>query len=146
MAAGTVVYQRTALLDLERGNGVTGSEVHEGRRQTARCEDLAVDGKARLIYRPSSRTGENPLSGMMGGTMETAASFEARFAPWSYPASRSEKLGRGGTDGELAKPLIVIQRVQIPPDQSRADRSVVSLAIHRATGGCRSVGNKEARP
>jgi hypothetical protein len=60
--------------------------VHEGRRQTARCEDLAVDGKARLIYRPSSRTGENPLSGMIGGTMETAASFEARFAPWSYPA------------------------------------------------------------
>src|ERR1700676_1464561 len=48
--------------------------------------------------------------------------------------SRSEKLGRGGTDDELAKPLIVIQRVQIPPDQSRADRSVVSLAIHRATG------------
>jgi hypothetical protein len=30
-------------------------------------------------------------------------------------ASRSEKLGRGGTDGKLAKPLIVIQRVQIPP-------------------------------
>jgi hypothetical protein len=82
-----VVYQRTALLDLERGNGVTGSGVHEGRRQTARCEDLAVNGKARLIYRPSSRTGENPLSGMIGGTMETAASFEARFAPWSYPAT-----------------------------------------------------------
>ena len=50
--------------------------------------------------------------------------------------SRSEKLGRGGTEDETAKPLIVIQRVQIPPDQSRADRSVVSLAIHRATGGC----------
>ena len=50
--------------------------------------------------------------------------------------SRSEKLGRGGTDGELAKLLIVIQRVQIPSDQSRADRSVASLAIHRATGGC----------
>jgi len=43
-----------------------------------------------------------------------------------------------------AKPLIVIQRVQIPPDQSRADRSVVSLAIHRATGGVRSVDNKVA--
>src|SRR5215467_10388262 len=56
--------------------------------------------------------------------------------------SRSEKLGRGGTD-RLAKPLIVIQRVQIPPDQSRAGRSVVSLAIHRVTGGCRSVDNKE---
>src|SRR5215467_9673639 len=56
-------------------------------------------------------------------------------------ASRSEKSGRGGTD-RSAKPLIVIQRVQIPSDQSRADRSVVSLAIHRATGGCRSVDNK----
>jgi len=55
--------------------------------------------------------------------------------------SRSEKLGRGGTD-RLAKPLIVIQRVQIPPDQSRAGRSVVSLAIHRVTGGCRPVDNK----
>jgi hypothetical protein len=54
------------------------------------------------------------------------------------------KLGRGGAEVELAKPLNVIQRVQVPPDQSRADRSVVSLAIHQATGGCRSVGNKEA--
>ena len=25
------------------------------------------------------------------GTMETAASFEARFAPWSYPTARSLK-------------------------------------------------------
>src|SRR5215469_13200565 len=46
------------------------------------------------------------------------------------------KLGRGGTKDELAKPLIAVQRVQLPPDQSRADRSVVSVAIHRATGGC----------
>src|SRR5215469_14578466 len=46
------------------------------------------------------------------------------------------KLGGGGTKDELAKPLIAVQRVQLPPDQSRADRSVVSVAIHRATGGC----------
>ena len=46
---------------------------------------------------------------------------------WKSRLSRSEKLGRGGTDDELAKPLNVIQRVQIPPDQSRADRSVASL-------------------
>jgi|HubBroStandDraft_2_1064218.scaffolds.fasta_scaffold27898_4 hypothetical protein len=50
--------------------------------------------------------------------------------------SRSEKLGRGGTDDELVKPLITVQQVQILPDQSRADRSVASLAIHWATGGC----------
>jgi hypothetical protein len=47
-----------------------------------------------------------------------------------------QKLGGGGTKNELAKPLIAVQRVQLPPDQSRADRSVVSVAIHRATGGC----------
>ena len=28
------------------------------------------------------------------------------------------KLGRGGTNDELEKPLIAVQRVQIPPDQS----------------------------
>jgi len=46
IAACTVMYQRTALLDLERGNSDTSSGVHEGRRQTARREDLAVYGKA----------------------------------------------------------------------------------------------------
>src|SRR5262249_28811960 len=56
-------------------------------------------------------------------------------------ASRSEKLGRGGTDSGISETsychLIVIQRVQIPPVQSRADRSVVSLATPRATGGAK---------
>jgi hypothetical protein len=42
-------------------------------------------GRHRLIDRPSSRTGENPPYGMIGGTMETSASFEARSAPSSYP-------------------------------------------------------------
>jgi hypothetical protein len=50
--------------------------------------------------------------------------------------SRWEKLGRGGTDDELAKPLDPAWRVQIPSDQSRADRSVARVAIHRVTGGC----------
>jgi hypothetical protein len=44
MAARTVVYQGTAPLDLERGYGATGSEVHEGRMQTIRREELADDG------------------------------------------------------------------------------------------------------
>jgi len=54
----------------------------------------------------------------------------------TFGLSRSDKLGRGGTDDELGKPLIAIQRVQVPPGQSRADRPVASVAIHRATGGC----------
>ena len=39
------MHTRTAPLDLERGYDAT-SEVHEGRMQTARREELAVDGKA----------------------------------------------------------------------------------------------------
>jgi hypothetical protein len=30
-------------------------------------------------------TGENPLYGILGRTVETSASFEARYAPLSYP-------------------------------------------------------------
>jgi hypothetical protein len=88
---------------------------------------------------------KKPADALHGTAVTGAQALREGFTEITS-GSRSEKLGRGGTDGELAKPLIVIQRVQIPPDQSRADRSVVSLAIHRATGGCRSVGNKEARP
>src|SRR5262249_29984826 len=90
-----VVHQRTASLDSERGTD-EGSEVHAGRRQTVRRElNSQSTGRPRLKYRPSSRTGENPLSGMIGGTMETAASFEARFAPSSYPTG---PLGQSGKD------------------------------------------------
>ena len=42
-------------------------------------------GRPRPISRPWSRTGENPPYGILGGTMETSASFEARSAPSSYP-------------------------------------------------------------
>src|SRR5262249_32632306 len=90
----TVVHQRTAPLDSERGTD-EGSEVHAGRRQTVRRElNSQSTGRPRLKYRPSRRTGENPLSGMIGGTMETAASFEARFAPSSYPTAEGGRSWR----------------------------------------------------
>ena len=44
-----------------------------------------VPGRHRLESQPSSRTGENPPYGMIGGTMETAASFEARFRAMVLP-------------------------------------------------------------
>jgi hypothetical protein len=44
-----------------------------------------VPGRPRLTSLPSSRTGENPPYGMIGGIEETSASFEARSAPRSYP-------------------------------------------------------------
>jgi hypothetical protein len=44
-------------------------------------------GRRCLICQPSSRTGENPPYGMIGGTVETSASFEVRYAPLSYPTA-----------------------------------------------------------
>src|SRR6202795_1632015 len=66
---------------------------HEGRRQTgrrsahagSRLKLIAASGTSRLKSQPCSRTGENPQSGMIGGIVETSASFEARSAPRSYP-------------------------------------------------------------
>src|SRR5215831_6504013 len=60
--------------------------MHAGRRQTAtwpayagrRLELSDVSGRHRLKCHPSSRTGENPPYGMIGGIEETSASFEAR--------------------------------------------------------------------
>src|SRR3981189_3350183 len=42
-------------------------------------------GRRHLKSLPSSRTGENPPYGMIGGVEETSVSFEARSAPRSYP-------------------------------------------------------------
>ena len=68
-----------------------------------------VLGRPRLKGQPSSRTGENPPYGMIGGIEETSASFEARSAPRSYPTDlhrpravrwrprgRRRSVGRGG--------------------------------------------------
>jgi len=44
-------------------------------------------GRRRPKCHPSSRTGENPPYGMIGGIEETSASFEARSAPRSYPTA-----------------------------------------------------------
>jgi hypothetical protein len=48
-------------------------------------------GRRCLICQPSSRTGENPPYGMLGGTVETSASFEARYAPLSYPTAGGDQ-------------------------------------------------------
>src|SRR3981189_3375513 len=50
-------------------------------------------GRRHLKSLPSSRTGENPPYGMIGGAEETSASFEARSAPRSYPTGLGYGLG-----------------------------------------------------
>src|SRR6516162_10557889 len=55
--------------------------MHEGRRQTGRQSAYAGSrlklndepGRSRLTRQPSSRTGENPPCGMIGGTMERSS-------------------------------------------------------------------------
>src|SRR5438067_6763590 len=65
-----------------------------------------IAGRPRLIRQPSSRTGENPPYGMSGGIEETSASFEARYAPRSYPTgsvigAKSEKYAALWRQAEL---------------------------------------------
>src|SRR5580700_7006098 len=61
----------------------SGSKPHPGNKCPV--------GRPRLIGQPWSRTGENPPYGILGGTMETSASFEARSAPSSYPTAHLRK-------------------------------------------------------
>ena len=42
-------------------------------------------GRSRLRHQPLSRIEENSPYGIIGGAMETSASFEARYAPSLYP-------------------------------------------------------------
>jgi hypothetical protein len=76
--------------------------MHEGRKQTntwsayagSRLELSDALGRRRPKRHPSSRTGENPPYGMIGGIEETSASFEARSAPRSYPTAGAPSNGR----------------------------------------------------
>src|SRR6516164_706965 len=72
---------------------VDTNAMHEGRKQTntgpahagSRLKLTDALGRRRPKCHPSSRTGENPPYGMIGGAEETSASFEARSAPRPYP-------------------------------------------------------------
>ena len=56
----------------------------------SRLKPIRTLGRRHLKGRPFSRTGENPPYGMLGGIVETSASYEAWSAPRSYPTE-----GRG---------------------------------------------------
>src|SRR6202035_5865613 len=73
--------------------------MHEGRKKTNTWSEYAGSrfelsdalGRRRPKRHPSSRAGENPPYGMIGGIEETSASFEARSAPRSYPTAACRK-------------------------------------------------------
>src|SRR2546423_14999976 len=68
------------------GRGGKGTDEGEHRsiaHARHRAGSACPLGRRCLKCQPSSRTGENPPYGMIGGTVETSASFEARYAPLS---------------------------------------------------------------
>src|SRR6516225_9176413 len=81
---------------------VDTNAMHKGRKQTntgpahagSRLKLTDALGRRRPKCHPSSRTGENPPYGMIGGIEETSASFEARSAPRSYPTHRGARQRR----------------------------------------------------
>ena len=85
---------REALIGGRTGEVLSG-EMHERRKQTnpwpayagSRLKLSDALGRHRRKCQPSSRTGENPPYGMIGGIEETSASCEARSAPRSYPTA-----------------------------------------------------------
>jgi hypothetical protein len=72
-------------LDTARGVLKAADDTNDGRKPSDAIE--APRGQAPSDKRPWSRTGENPPYGILGGTMETSASFEARSSPSSYPCT-----------------------------------------------------------
>ena len=91
----SMAVHRRAIVPTQRGTTVCQA-VHEGWTQTereaayagSRLKPTSASGRPHLTSQPSSRTGENPPYGMIGGIKETSASFEARSAPCSYPTER----------------------------------------------------------
>ena len=84
----SMAVHRRAIVPTQRGTTVCQA-MHEGWTQTerevayagSRLKPTSVTGRPHVTSQPSSRTGENPPYGMIGGIKETSASFEARSAP-----------------------------------------------------------------
>src|SRR5215467_12159829 len=105
----TAVYWRVTDPTLS-GIFVDTNAMHEGRKQTntgpahagSRLKLSDALGRRRPKCHPSSRTGENPPYGMIGGIEETSASFEARSAPRSYPTACAHRI-HAGKEGIAAR-------------------------------------------
>jgi hypothetical protein len=83
-AACMAASYRAGFLDSDRGFGAAtedanvGSKPENGQGMPGGGLTCECKRKARRKRQPWSRTGENSPYGILGGTMETSASFEAR--------------------------------------------------------------------
>src|SRR4249919_75270 len=98
-----------------------------GRRMPGAGLSCRSSGKAPLESQPSSRTGENPPYGMIGGIVETSASFEARSAPRSYPTGTDDADRFGQTGVYTGKILNGAKPADLPVVQSTKFEFVINL-------------------
>ena len=82
-------------------------------------------GRHRLESQPSSRTGENPPYGMIGGIEETSASYEARSAPRSYPTAAPA----AGTDAAIYSCSHLTRKMSAFHAQAAGQGDVVQLDV-----------------
>ena len=110
-------------LDLERGYVVTGSEVHEGRMQTARREELVIDGKA-----PPAKPALKPY--------------------WGKPAVRDFR-GSGGNVGIIRSPVRAIalpdNRHEAEEEEALQERSSDPLGLESCAATARDPAKRRQR-
>jgi ABC transporter substrate binding protein len=87
-----------------------------------------------LKRQPFSRTGENPQSGMLGGIVETSASFEARSAPRSYPTGASLTEAHRVVGNYTARILKGDKPGDLPVQRSTRIEMTINLKTAKALG------------
>jgi ABC transporter substrate binding protein len=115
---------------------------HEGRRQTGRRSVYAgsrlnlthAPGRSRLKSQPCSRNEENSPYGMIGGIVETSASFEARSAPRSYPTGINVRESYRRTAAFVVKILKGAKPGDLPLEFPTKLELVINLAAAKALG------------
>src|SRR2546425_6279256 len=96
---GVVLRRRTQTTRLPRRARRTSANRTSRRVGREQASPEWCAGRPRPKGRPWSRTGGNPPYGILEGTMETSASFEARYAPSSYPTAQLREDPEGRVHG-----------------------------------------------